>query len=82
MPLVLADIRYSGGAVTSSIVREPSKNAYGPGVHADQYGRPVKWQVQGNSQTDTTLLDVKPNVYGPGIGSDQYGRPVKLKPAY
>ena len=52
-------------------------NAYGYGVHSDQYGRPVRWQVQGDSYGDTSHLKVKQNAYGPGVGMDQYGRPVR-----
>ena len=55
-------------------------NSYGYGVHSDQYGRPVRWQVQGGC--DTNHLKVKQNAYGPGIGMDQYGRPVKAVIAF
>ena len=43
-------------------------NAYGPGLGADQFGRPVY------TQPGTTL---SPNAYGPGVHSDQYGRAVR-----
>jgi hypothetical protein len=57
-------------------------DAYGLGVHSDQYGRPVKWEVQGNPEADTSLLRVQQNTYGMGVHSDQYGRPVRLRPAW
>lgn len=43
-------------------------NAYGPGVHADRYGRTF--------HTDPNVR-ITPNALGPGIGVDQYGRPTK-----
>jgi hypothetical protein len=58
-------------------------NTYGHGVHSNQYGQPVRWEVQGgHQQVPGEYLQVNPNAYGPGIGMDQYGRPVKLVPAY
>lgn len=57
-------------------------NAYGPGIHSDQFGRPVRLGPSsggspgyyGDSQLNT------PNAYGPGVHSDQYGRPVQVYP--
>lgn len=66
----------------TTIINEIRPHAYGPGIHSDEYGRPVKYQVQGEPNADTTLLQVKPNAYGHGVGMDQYGRLVKLVPAY
>lgn len=53
-------------------------NAYGPGVHMNQYGQavtltPESGGVQGEH------LEINPNAYGPGIHMDQYGRPVREK---
>jgi hypothetical protein len=57
-------------------------NAYGPGIHADQYGRAVKFEVQGQRNTNYQHLQIKENAYGLGVHSDQYGRPVRAVPAY
>lgn len=58
-------------------------NAYGPGVHSDQFGRPVQYSVPNWPANEPTQnLQVKPNVYGPGIGQDQFGRPVNVKPLF
>jgi hypothetical protein len=67
---------------TTTISKGIHPNAYGLGIHSDEYGRPVKYQVQGEPEADTTLLQVKQDAYGPGVGMDQYGRPVKTVPAY
>ena len=59
------------------------ENAYGPGIHQDQFGRPVQYHVQGwPANEPTQTLRVKPNAYGPGIGMDQFGRPVTTTPAF
>jgi len=54
-------------------------NAYGFGVHADRFGRPITLRpdfgaVQGE------YLEIKPDAYGFGVHSDQYGRPVREYP--
>lgn len=53
-------------------------NAYGLGVHMDQYGRAFQWKTQ--SGQPVILEPVQPNAYGPGVGMDVYGRPVKQSP--
>jgi len=54
-------------------------DAYGPGIHMDQYGRPVRLQPDfGGVQGE--MLQIKPDAYGPGIHMDQYGRPVRQYP--
>lgn len=50
-------------------------NAYGPGVHMNQYGQAVTLQAPGGSPGEP--LQIKQNAYGPGVHMDQYGRPVK-----
>lgn len=61
------------------------QDAYGPGVHMDQYGRPVQiapaYPRYGNQYNDS-YIQVNPNVYGPGVHSDQYGRPIRTQPKY
>lgn len=53
-------------------------NAFGPGVHMNQYGQAVTLQAPGGAPGE--LLQIKPNAYGPGVHMDQYGRPVKERP--
>lgn len=57
-------------------------NTYGLGTHADQYGRPVKFEVIGQPNADTSLLNVTPNAYGLGVHQDQFGRPVQATPGW
>jgi hypothetical protein len=47
------------------------KDAYGLGVHSDQYGRP--WKSEPGQE-------LKKDAYGLGVHSDQYGRPIQQKP--
>jgi len=61
--------RSSRSYSSSRIVKE---NAYGPGIHKDQYGRAVT--------TSSGAKIVKENAYGPNIHMDQYGRPVTVVP--
>ena len=68
--------KYGSGQSINTI----KENAYGLGVHSDQYGRAVKYEVQGGSTGE--FIKVKQNTYGPGIHSDQYGRPVRTRPAF
>lgn len=58
-------------------------NAYGLGVHSDQYGRPVdlKPANQGGGNTSGSYIQT-PNAYGPSIHMDQYGAPVQAVPRY
>ena len=59
------------------------ENAYGPGIHQDQYGRPVQYHVPNwPANEPTQFLEVKPDAYGPGVGMDQFGRPVTTRPAF
>jgi len=53
-------------------------NEYGPGIHADQTGRPYIYPDPITQQP--IITPVQPNVYGPDIGQDIYGRPVEPKP--
>ena len=58
------------------------QDAYGYGVHSDQYGRAVTIQPKNdysNGYTDPGLK-IKENKYGYGQHSDQYGRPVTIQP--
>jgi capsid protein len=52
-------------------------NAYGYGVHSDQYGRPTSFEVVGQPYENTSHLQVQQNAYGLGVHADQYGRPVR-----
>jgi hypothetical protein len=55
------------------------QDAYGLGVHANQYGLPVTVRpIHGGGQGE--LLQVNPNAYGLGMHSDQYGRPLQEVP--
>jgi len=52
------------------------ENAYGPGLHADRYGRPFEYRTD-DGQAVPGFVQVQPNGYGLGVGVDQYGRPVR-----
>jgi len=54
-------------------------DAYGPGVHMNQYGQPVKLRPDFGGVPGETLK-IQPNAYGPGVHMDQYGRPVREYP--
>lgn len=54
-------------------------NAYGQGVHMNQYGQPVTLRPDFGG-VPGEQLQIQPNTYGPGIHSDQYGRPVREYP--
>lgn len=59
------------------------ENVFGPGIHQNQFGQPVRYHVPNwPANEPTQFLQVKPNVYGPGIGQDQFGRPVTTRPAF
>jgi hypothetical protein len=47
------------------------KDAYGLGVHSDQYGRP--WKSEPGQE-------LKKDAYGLGVHADQYGRPIEQHP--
>lgn len=78
--LIVAEAK-SGQSSSINTISVPQKkitpNAYGPGVHMDQYGRAFEWQVVGNPYENTAGLSIQPDAYGPGMGMDQYGRAVK-----
>ena len=73
----------SGGSNYTSIKSSGSDDlqidAYGPGVHSNRYGQPVRlWPDFGGVPGE--YLQIKPNAYGPGVHMDQYGRPVREYP--
>jgi hypothetical protein len=48
------------------------RNAYGPGIHADSFGRAYR-----DTPADAWVFEpVRPNGYGLGTDSDALGRPV------
>lgn len=51
-------------------------NAYGPGVHSNRYGQPVKLRPDFGG-VPGEVLQITPDAYGLGVHSDQYGRPVR-----
>ena len=51
-------------------------DAYGLGVHMNQYGQPVTVKPDFGG-VPGEQLQIKENAYGPGIHMDQYGRPVR-----
>ena len=60
---------------------EPPKleiDAFGPGIHMNQYGAPVTLQPDWGG-VPGEILKIKPDAYGPGVHMDQYGRPVREK---
>ena len=54
-------------------------NTYGPDIHQNQYGQPVKLRPDFGYVTGEQL-QIKQNAYGLGVHMDQYGRPVREKP--
>ncbi|MBN2512537.1 MAG: hypothetical protein JXB18_06325 [Sedimentisphaerales bacterium] len=54
-------------------------NAYGFGVHSNQYGQPIRLRPDYGYVPGETL-QIKENAYGLGVHSDQYGRPVREYP--
>jgi hypothetical protein len=54
-------------------------NAYGQGVHMNQYGQPVILKPDFGG-VPGEQLQIKTNAYGLGVHMDQYGRPVREYP--
>ena len=54
-------------------------DAYGLGIHQNQYGRPVTLRPD-FGYVEGEQLKIKENGYGLGVHMDQYGRPVREKP--
>ncbi len=74
---------YSGLAGLGSIEQNTSSsstsltpNAYGPGIHMNQYGQPVTLRPDFGG-VPGEQLQIKENAYGLGVHMDQYGRPVR-----
>ena len=65
----------SGAARTGQLVPD----AYGPGVHQNQYGQAVILRAQGGGIPGERLT-ITPDAYGPGVHMDQYGRAVNEYP--
>ena len=61
---------------------ELNENAYGLGVHSDQYGRAVKYIDANTNKPCGPLTKIQPDKYGLGGHADQYGNPIKVVPAY
>jgi len=74
--LMLTGCQYGYGSHSNRL----TPNAYGPGVHMDEYGRPVKLYTPNGVPGEQ--VQIKPNAYGPGVHMDQYGRPVYSVPAF
>jgi len=51
-------------------------NAYGPGIHMNQYGQAVTLKPDYGG-VPGQYLKIKENAYGLGVHMDQYGRPVR-----
>lgn len=54
-------------------------DAYGPGIHMNRYGQPVRLRPDFGG-VEGERLQIQPNAYGPGVHMDQYGRPVREYP--
>jgi len=67
-------------AVGAPAAQLPGLNAYGPGINADETGRPYVFVTPRPYVFVTPLAaprgGVSLNVYGPGIGADANGWPV------
>ena len=58
-------------------------DAYGTGVHNDQYGRPATLEpTYGPSDANAFNRIQKYDAYGMGVHEDLYGRPVTVQPTY
>lgn len=69
---------HPGGTPSYSGVLGPiTRDAYGPGIHADATGRPVVWRTDNGSLVRGNVV---PNSYGFGVGADEFGRPVHVQP--
>ncbi len=62
--------------IASSALAWDGENVYGPGQHADRYGRPFEFRTD-DGQAVPGGVTVQPDGYGLGVGRDQYGRPVR-----
>ena len=62
--------------VAGTVTAFEGENAYGPGTHADRYGRPFEYRTD-DGQAVPGAVHVQPNGYGLGVGMDEYGRPVQ-----
>ena len=69
------DTRITSGSGNSGFV----PNAYGPGVHQNQYGQAVILRPQGGGIPGERLT-ITPDAYGPGVHMDQYGGAVSEYP--
>ena len=65
--------------VRSSSMNTLRPNAYGPGIHANQYGQAVTVAPDFGGQPGE-MLQLKQNAYGLGVHMDQFGRPVRESP--
>lgn len=76
-PVIRAPIYpYGASSVTSNTNDTLRPNAYGPGVHANQYGQAVTVAPDFGG-VPGEVLRLNQNAYGPGVHMDQYGRPVR-----
>jgi hypothetical protein len=62
--------------VAAPVLAWDGEDAYGPGTHADRYGRSFEFQTD-DGQAVPGAVHVQPNGYGLGVGMDEYGRPVR-----
>jgi len=80
-PYVSRYSRYGSDTTQNWGIDTVQPNAYGLGTGMNQYGQPVRYQIIGQPNADTSLLQVQPNAYGLGVGMDQFGRAVRVVPA-
>lgn len=63
---------------------EPQENgleidAYGLGVHSNEYSQPVKLRPD-FGYVEGEHLEIRQDAYGHGVHADQYGRPIREQP--
>jgi hypothetical protein len=77
--LIFAGCYSVDSASTYSPRNTITPNAYGPGIHMNQYGQPVQLKPDFGGVYGEQLR-ITPNAYGLGVHMDQYGRPVREVP--
>ena len=75
-------VQGNAGRVDLGVGQTITPNAYGPGVHMNQYGQPVQVAPAFGGHQVIGPQNITPNAYGPGVHMNQYGQPVRTVPAW
>jgi hypothetical protein len=77
--LSVSGMALAGGCCENSTIQQ--YDAYGLGVHSDQYGQPVTVQPKHGYSGYNPLNRIQErDAYGPNIHMDSYGRPATVQP--